>query len=335
MLVSSDTLPFDSVVMTKRCFSRVSPATESGHGSSRCHARFRSATSASGTDADARAVEQLVEDQPVQRVDLQPRQLAACAPGPSPPGTRPASVGERRPILGEPMPFAEHLELADDAAAPVDDRAEDVEGQRPGQLVTAPGPPCPESRRRPGSPAPPGRPTTGTAPAAAVAAPPRPACPSPAPISACAPGVRLMNSPKPDAHHADVAQQQPVHLDRRNAAAGREAQHQQPALGRQHADRVVERIAADRVDHDVDAAAVGVLAHGLRPPVGQRQHHVGAERLDELRRRPAGAPSRSPWRPTPLRSGWPPCRRHRPSRAPAPSRRPAAPPRRTSAKYIV
>ena len=50
MLVSSETFPLDSVVMTNRSFSRVRPATLSGHGSSRCHARLRWSTSSSAID---------------------------------------------------------------------------------------------------------------------------------------------------------------------------------------------------------------------------------------------------------------------------------------------
>ena len=131
------------------------------------------------------------------------------------------------------MGFAELRQLADDAAAPVHDGAEDVERQCP-RPVRLDG----SSRKRSSrlqhdlpvnpavgqsSAAPPAPPTADTAPAAVASGPRRPAPPSPAPITACDAGMRLMNSPRPTPTHADVAQQQPVDLDRRDTAARCEA----------------------------------------------------------------------------------------------------------------
>ena len=77
MFTISATLPLDSVARMKRRLSRVSPATVSGHGSSRCQARFRSSISASVEPADLEVVEELVEARAVQVVELRPRHLAA------------------------------------------------------------------------------------------------------------------------------------------------------------------------------------------------------------------------------------------------------------------
>ena len=51
MASSSAMLPFESVTIGRRAFSRVNPSTVSGHGSSRCQARFQSASSASSRPA--------------------------------------------------------------------------------------------------------------------------------------------------------------------------------------------------------------------------------------------------------------------------------------------
>ena len=78
-----------------------------------------------------------------------------------------------------------------------------------------------------------------------------------------------------DADRVDVVEQQPVDLDGRDLAAG-EADHQQPPAGGQRPQRIGEPVAADRVDDDVHAAAVGQLLDGVLEPVGQ--HDVGGAR---------------------------------------------------------
>ena len=67
--------------------------------------------------------------------------------------------------------------------------------------------------------------------------------------------MRARPRPPADADRVDVVEQQPVHLDRRDLAAG-EPDHQQPAAGRQGAQRVGEPVTADGVDDDVHAAPV-------------------------------------------------------------------------------
>src|SRR4051812_36510276 len=74
--------------------------------------------------------EDVVEDHAMQDVDLRPRQVAA------------GHTVHRRPITGAPrirkfsriysktFSFAQRANFTDDAAAPIDDRAEHVEGQR-------------------------------------------------------------------------------------------------------------------------------------------------------------------------------------------------------------
>ena len=85
-----------------------------------------------------------------------------------------------------------------------------------------------------------------------------------------------------DAEHADVAQQQPVDLDRRDRARGKPMTSSLPSMAN-------TRIASSKAGPPTGSttmstpAAVGVVAHRLRPAVGQRQHHVGAQRLDEIR----------------------------------------------------
>src|SRR4051794_15323591 len=65
-----------------------------------------------------------------------------------------------------------------------------------------------------------------------------------------------------DAADVDVVQQQPVDLHRRDLAVG-EPDDQQPAERGQAAQRVGEPRPADRVDHHVDAPAVGQLQDGV------------------------------------------------------------------------
>ena len=50
--VISEMLPFESGAMMNFFFSRVSPATESGHGVSRCQARFSASFSALGQSGE-------------------------------------------------------------------------------------------------------------------------------------------------------------------------------------------------------------------------------------------------------------------------------------------
>ncbi len=333
MLVSSETFPFDSVVMTNRSLSRVRPATLSGHGSSRCHARLRWSTSLVGDRRDARRREQLVEDHPVQVVDPRPRQVRRGAPGPSPGHSRRAS---RRPWRTSPRstpwarPNSSSSRMMLERQSTTVPNTSNANACGDIRLVVL------RASAHHGSS------TTlpSTPPSARL-------CNAAAPFDERKPHRRRWPQPGldqlgdtelehrlgsglavdvfavSDADDADVAQQQPVDLDRRDSAC-RKADHQQPALGVQRPDRVVERLAADGVDHQVDAAAVGVVLHRLQPAVGQRQHDVGTQRLHELDAPAGGAPSRSPWRPAPLRSERRPSRRRRPSRAPAPSRPAAA-----------
>ena len=69
------------------------------------------------------------------------------------------------------------------------------------------------------------------------------------------------------ADHLGVAEQQAVDLDLGDRAAG-EADHDDPAALAQRAQAVGEAVAADRVEHDVDAAAGELLGLVLPRPVG-------------------------------------------------------------------
>jgi hypothetical protein len=80
-----------------------------------------------GEPAQGKALEQVVEDHAVQRVDLRPRQLARAHARHGGPVAGAPAVGERRPVHLELLAAAERLALADDRAAPVDHRAEHVE----------------------------------------------------------------------------------------------------------------------------------------------------------------------------------------------------------------
>ena len=83
------------------------------------------------------------------------------------------------------------------------------------------------------------------------------------------------------ADNADVAEQHPVHLDLRNAAAGKTDNHKTP-LRRQNPDRVVERIPAYRIYHDLSADAVGQFPNPLSPSRSQRDNLVGTELTQEV-----------------------------------------------------
>ena len=126
-----------------------------------------------------------------------------------------------------------------------------------------------------------------------------------------------------DADDRDVAQQQPVDLDGRDArlprSRSRAAALRSPARG---SHRRTPRRRSGRPP---------CRPRGRRcaraPPRASRRSAAARRRRPATRRtrwRAAGAPSRSPWRPAPWRSEWRRCRRHPPSRAPGPSRRAAA-----------
>src|SRR6266545_5963654 len=123
------------------------------------------------------------------------------------------------------------------------------------------------------------------------------------------PAQRVRAPAHPD--HVEVVEQQPVDLHGRDLAAG-EADHQQPALGGEAAQRVGEPVAADRVEHDVHAAPVGEVLRrvlesrdvdrlvgarlpGRLPLLLRRRDgdHPGAERLRQLDPRGAHATRRA------------------------------------------
>ena len=190
--------------------------------------------------------------------------------------------------------------------------------------ITVPARPSRALRRQPGSPAPPAPSDSGYRTGGGGLRPASTSFADSEPEHRLRARIAVDELAASDADHADVAQQQPVDLDRRNPA-GREPDHQQPPFGGQRADRVVERLAADRVHHQSTPRPSVCVAHRLQPS-----------------RRSAAAPRRRPatetksvasgavhhrddaWRPSPWRSVSPRCRRRRRSRAPAPSRPAAA-----------
>ena len=127
-------LPLDSGATIYRGFNRVSPATASGHGSRRCHARFKSSSSAPGTPAGSMPNAGTIASRFFAMQDVEPRERASAAayffhgrritlaPG----------VGEcgRIDVAGA-MPRQESCRLARHAAAPIDDSSKHVEHQRP------------------------------------------------------------------------------------------------------------------------------------------------------------------------------------------------------------
>jgi len=66
----------------------------------------------------------------------------------------------------------------------------------------------------------------------------------------------------------DILDQQIIGLDARDAAGGKPDHHQAAAPG-ERAQRRLERVAADRVEHDVDAVAVVVREHLFAQRVAQ------------------------------------------------------------------
>src|SRR5581483_2181461 len=73
--------------------------------------------------------QELVEDHAVEIVDARPREIAAAHALHRRLISRAPVVGEARPIGGDALLATEPLELADDAAAPIDDGAENVENE--------------------------------------------------------------------------------------------------------------------------------------------------------------------------------------------------------------
>ena len=80
-----------------------------------------------GQPCDPEAREDLLQDQPMQPVDVHPRQIAAADAVHGWPVSGAPRVSERCCVQLEPAFGGECLGFADDAAAPVDDRAEHVE----------------------------------------------------------------------------------------------------------------------------------------------------------------------------------------------------------------
>src|SRR5262249_59997086 len=78
----------------------------------------------------------------------------------------------------------------------------------------------------------------------------------------------------PRAHDLRVSQQEPVDPHLRDRAA-REAHHDQAAVLAQRAQAVGEAIAADGIEHDVDATA-GPLLDLVLPALSEQHHLVGA-----------------------------------------------------------
>ena len=123
-------LPFESGAMMNRFFSRVSPATASGHGRNRCHARLSVSVSVSDSPLMPKSTRILSRIIRCRRIELGPRQLtgshavhARAVPGA--PG-----VGELRPVHRQTLPPRQLLHFLRHRCAPVDDGAEGVEHER-------------------------------------------------------------------------------------------------------------------------------------------------------------------------------------------------------------
>ena len=77
---------------------------------------------------DLEPIEKLVEDHAVEVVDAGPGELAASDAGHRRSVARSPGVGELGPVdVGQTLAVSEHLALSGDAAAPVDNRSEDIE----------------------------------------------------------------------------------------------------------------------------------------------------------------------------------------------------------------
>ena len=74
--------------------------------------------------------QEVVQDHAVEGIQLRPGEVAAAHAVHGRGVARTPRVGETPPVDGEAPGAAQPLALADDAAPPVDDGAEDVEGQR-------------------------------------------------------------------------------------------------------------------------------------------------------------------------------------------------------------
>jgi len=178
MLVRSDTFPFDSVVTTNLSLRRVRPPTESGHGSSRCHARLSSSTSSSGTESIP------VRSSSSSRI----RRCRASIfnHGSSPARTRSIAAGyparqssanvaqsSASPWFSPNISSSPMMLVRQSTTVPNTSKAS-ARGR-----LTVPARPCPARHRWPGSPALRVLRTTDTARAAAGATPRRSASPAP------------------------------------------------------------------------------------------------------------------------------------------------------------
>src|SRR2546421_6235652 len=82
------------------------------------------------TPGNGEAREQAIEDRAVQAVDVLPAYLAAHDAVHGRPVAGAPGIGESRAVDAQALGGSEQLGLADDGGAPVDHRAENVEGER-------------------------------------------------------------------------------------------------------------------------------------------------------------------------------------------------------------
>ena len=111
MSVISEMLPFDSGAMMNFFFSRVSPATASGHGRRRCQRAIERVVLGLGQPGDAELDEQLVEDHAMQAIELGPRQLAGPHAVHARRVARAPRVGEFRAVDRQALPPGERLDF--------------------------------------------------------------------------------------------------------------------------------------------------------------------------------------------------------------------------------
>ena len=130
MFTSSDVLPFDSVENDKTRFQALQPLHPIRPGLQAVPHAIQMDFLVLAQIVDIQLHQQIVEDHPVQRIDLGPRQLAARHTVHRRPVTRAPRIGKPGPVHAQSLGLAPCATVPDEAAAKISASAKDIEGER-------------------------------------------------------------------------------------------------------------------------------------------------------------------------------------------------------------